>query len=74
MIRIDDVMMLSFSVIAIIAKINTKMKINVVNIIPNNRLKFICAIIISVNPLHIEVTFADNRYLDIKIKLLSSES
>jgi hypothetical protein len=37
-------MMLNFSVIAIIAKINTKIKINVVNRIPNNSLKFICVI------------------------------
>ena len=37
-------MIVSFSVIAIIAKINTKMKIKVVNNIPNNRLKFICVI------------------------------
>ncbi len=45
-------MIVSFPVTAIIAKINTKMKINVVNNIPNNRLKFICVINISVNPLH----------------------
>jgi hypothetical protein len=57
-------MILSFSVVAIIAKINTKMKIKVVNNIPNNRPKFICAININVNPLHIEVTSADNRKID----------
>jgi hypothetical protein len=44
MIRIDALVIVSFSVIAIIAKINTKMKIKVVNNIPNNRLKFICVI------------------------------
>ena len=44
-----------------IAKINTKMKIKVVNNIPNNRLKFICAINISVNPSHIEVTSATSQ-------------
>lgn len=37
-------MIVSFSAIAIITKINTKMKIKVVNNIPNNRLKFICVI------------------------------
>jgi len=41
--------MLSFSVIAIIAKINTEMRIKVVNNNPNNRLKFICAISITVS-------------------------
>jgi hypothetical protein len=44
MIRIDALVIVSFSVIAIIAKINTKMKIKVVNNIPNNPLKFICVI------------------------------
>ena len=48
-------MIVRFSVIAITAKINTKMKIKVVNNIPNNRLKFICVINISVNPLHIHI-------------------
>jgi len=41
---IDALTIVSFSVIAIIAKINTEMKIKVVNNIPNNRLKFICVI------------------------------
>jgi hypothetical protein len=44
MIRIDALAIVSFSVIAIIVKINTKMKIKVVNNIPNNRLKFVCVI------------------------------
>ncbi|MGB6531558.1 MAG: hypothetical protein WBF33_25920 [Candidatus Nitrosopolaris sp.] len=44
MIRIDAVMILSFPVTATIVKITTKIKIKVVNKIPNNRLKSICAI------------------------------
>ena len=44
MIRIKVVTILNFSVIAIIAKINTKIRIKVVNKIPKSRLKFICAI------------------------------
>jgi hypothetical protein len=47
--RIDDVMILNFSAIAIIAKINTRIKIKAVNNNPNNRLKFICAINITVS-------------------------
>ena len=43
MIRIKVVTILNFSVIAIIAKINTKIRIKVVNKIPNNRLKLVCA-------------------------------
>jgi hypothetical protein len=43
MIKIKDAIILSLSVIATIAKINTKIKIKVVNKIPNNRLKFVCA-------------------------------
>ena len=44
MIRIDALVIVSFSIIVIITKINTKMKIKVVNNIPNNLLKFICVI------------------------------
>ncbi len=46
-------MILNFSVIAIITKINTKIKINVVNRIPNNCLKFICVIYIMKSGRHI---------------------
>ena len=50
---IDAAMILIFSVIAIIAKINTKIKINVVKRIPNNCLKFICVIYIMKSGPHI---------------------
>jgi hypothetical protein len=36
-------MILSFSVIGTVAKINTKIRIKVINKISNNHLKFICA-------------------------------
>ncbi|MFY9869748.1 MAG: hypothetical protein WAK17_08530 [Candidatus Nitrosopolaris sp.] len=59
MIRIDAVMILSFPVTAIIVKITTKIKIKVVNNIPNNRLKSICAInIIDPTPYIYEVASA----------------
>jgi hypothetical protein len=59
MIRIDAVMVLSFPVTAIIVKITTKIKIKVVNKIPNNRLKSICTFnIIDPTPHIYEVTSA----------------
>jgi hypothetical protein len=44
MIRIEAVIILNFSAITTIRKINTKIRINVVNKIPNNRLKSISVI------------------------------
>lgn len=63
MIKIKDVIILSFSVIATIAKINTKIKIKVVNKIPNNRLKFVCAKFnYRFRPLHIGTSATHNLH------------
>jgi hypothetical protein len=58
-------MIVSFSVIAIIAKINTKMKIKVVNNIPNNRVKFICVINIPELTDHIYVFEMSRKVLNV---------
>ena len=76
MIRIEAVIILNFSAITIIRKINTKIRINVVNKIPNNRLTSISVIYFNpiVNLLLIEQDEFDRCGINASIDLINQGS